>query len=86
VAVATFNVLATELVTGVDTFVSGLLYLTALQEAATASDSFNARSLWEPINDSQTANWSNIDTSENANWAEIDNSSPTVWDIIQTNA
>jgi hypothetical protein len=73
-------------VTGVDTSVNGLLYLAALQEAATASDSFYARFLWEIIDDAQNANWSNIDTSGNANWAEIDNSSPTVWDIIQTNA
>ena len=79
--------------TALDEIVVSQIFIAAIQEAVTASDSFYARFLWELIQDSQTANWGNIDTSEatswstiataqTAGWANIDTSETSDWEVI----
>jgi hypothetical protein len=60
------------------------VFLCAIQETITASDSFFARFLWELINDSQTAGWANIDTAESTTWATINAAQTAGWTTIDT--
>jgi len=73
-----------EFGTALDETVSVPIYLCAIQEAVTASDSFFARFLWELIQDSQSANWGNIDNSESTTWATIGAAQTAGWSTIDT--
>jgi hypothetical protein len=68
----------------IDEVVAVQVFLCAIQETVTASDSFYARFLWELINDSQSANWGNIDTAESTTWATINAAQTAGWATIDT--
>jgi len=84
IAAATFAVLLEEFGSVIDGAVVTQVFLCAIQETITASDSFFARFLWELINDSQTAAWVNIDTSESTTWATINAAQTVSWATINT--
>jgi hypothetical protein len=76
--------LVEESATSVDLSSAGLLYLAALQEAASASDSVFPSFLWNVIDDTQNANWGNIGTAQNPNWGAIDDSQNAAWAALET--
>jgi len=73
-----------EFGSAIDEVVVAQVFLCAIQETITASDSFFARFLWELINDSQTAGWGNIDTAESTTWATINASQTAGWATVDT--
>jgi hypothetical protein len=83
-AAATFEALIQEFGSVTDVVFVTQVFMCAIQETVTASDSFFARFLWELINDSQTANWGNINTSESTTWATINAAQTAGWATINT--
>jgi hypothetical protein len=83
-AAATFEALIEEFGSVTDVVFVTQVFMCAIQETITASDSFFARFLWELINDSQTANWVNTNTSESTTWVIINDSNPNTWTEIGT--
>jgi len=51
-------------------FANGSFYVT-INETVYALDSVTGRYLWEPIDDTQTANWAPITTTQDAIWTPI---------------
>jgi hypothetical protein len=62
---------------------NGSFYAT-INETVYALDSVTGRYLWEPIDDTQTANWASITDTQTAGWTQIDTTQDSNWTPINT--
>jgi hypothetical protein len=75
----------TETAVSADTLAAAAVFISAITESATGTDSIIARPFWEIIDDTQTANWQNIGNTQTANWQNIGNTQTATWTAVSTN-
>jgi fibronectin-binding autotransporter adhesin len=79
VAPSTFNAPVVELVTGTDAVSANATFVTSIVEAASLADSVIGGYLWNPVDDSQTANWVNVNNTQSPVWTDVNNSQGVTW-------
>ena len=86
VASSVFAVFALEAVQSSDGVnPAGSIYNAALPvEGATAADFLVATYLWNPIDDTQTANWQNVNSTQTPGWTQVNDEQTPVWVVIPT--
>lgn len=86
VASSVFAVFALEAVQSSDGVnPAGSIYNAALPvEGATAADFLAATYLWNPIDDTQTANWQNVNSTQTPGWTQVNDEQTPVWVVIPT--
>jgi len=78
-----FNVALFESNTATDNVnPAGSIYNVTLLTSLTASDIFTAGYLWNPIDDSQTANWQNINNTQTPVWGNVDDEQNPDWNPV----
>ena len=85
VAASTFNVSLSETATGLDEVSpAGSTFNVSLSDAGTITDLVAGNYLWNPIDDTQSANWQNVVTAQTPAWTAIVNTQGPNWVEIQT--
>lgn len=83
VAPSTFNAPVVEFTTVTDIPSTAVVFQSSLSESATATDVFFGGYLWNPIDDTQTANWQNINNTQTVTWTAISNTQSPGWQDIE---
>jgi hypothetical protein len=83
VAPSTFNAPVVEFTTATDITSTTAVFQASLSESATATDVFFGGYLWNPIDDTQTANWQNINNTQTVTWTVISNTQSPGWQDIE---
>ncbi len=83
VAPSTFNAPVVEFTTVTDITSTTAVFQASLSESATATDVFFGGYLWNPIDDTQTANWQNINNTQTVTWTVISNTQSPGWQDIE---
>jgi hypothetical protein len=83
VAPSTFNAPVVEFTTVTDIPSTTAVFQASLSESATATDVFFGGYLWNPIDDTQTANWQNINNTQTVTWTVISNTQSPGWQDIE---
>jgi hypothetical protein len=83
VAPSTFNAPVVEFTTATDITSTTAVFQASLSESATATDLFFGGYLWNPIDDTQTANWQNINNTQTVTWTVISNTQSPGWQDIE---
>ena len=82
---STFNVASSETATGLDEVSpAGSTFNVSLSDAGTITDLVAGNYLWNPIDDTQSANWQNVVTAQTPAWTDIVNTQGPNWVEIQT--
>jgi hypothetical protein len=72
-----------EFTTVTDITSTTAVFQASLSESATATDVFFGGYLWNPIDDTQTANWQNINNTQTVTWTVISNTQSPGWQDIE---
>ena len=64
-------------------FIGGAFFVTC-EATFAVLDTIISRFLWNPVDDSQTANWQNIGTVQTPTWADVNATQTPGWNPIQT--
>jgi hypothetical protein len=73
-----------ETATAAAEFVAAMNYMAAISEAATAADYIYAEYLWNPIDDTQTANWGDINNEQTPGWTQVTDTQSPGWTAVGT--
>ena len=85
VAASTFNASFSASAIGQDTpAVAGSTFIVSLSETGTITDVVVGGYLWNPIDDTQSANWQNVVTAQSPGWVQINDAQSPGWTEIQT--
>jgi len=87
-ALQIINVALAEFVSSLDEFSpAGSTFNAAIAENVGASDLFNARFLWELVEDAQAVNWVLADDSQTVTWSNVNDAQTVTWTnvpVVQT--
>ncbi len=85
VAASTFNASFSASAIGQDTpAVAGSTFSVSLSETGAITDVVVGGYLWNPIDDTQSANWQNVITAQSPGWVQINDAQGPNWVEIQT--
>ena len=84
VAPSTFNAPVLETATATDTPRAAVVFRSFFADAALVFDTMGGAYLWNPIDDSQTANWQNINNTQTPGWTSINDTQNPGWTDIFT--
>lgn len=84
VAPSTFNAPVLEAATATDTPRAAVVFRSFFADAALVFDTMGGAYLWNPIDDSQTANWQNINNTQTPGWTSINDTQTPGWTDIFT--
>jgi hypothetical protein len=79
VAPSTFNVVVAEQVPISDSPNGYAVFPVQFSDGATVADTAGAAYLWNPIDDSQTANWQNVNNTQPTVWVGVDDDQTPGW-------
>jgi hypothetical protein len=85
VAASIFNVSLSELASGLDAVdAAGSIFNVSLSETGAITDVVVGGYLWNPVDDTQSANWQNVVTAQSPGWVQINDAQSPGWTEIQT--
>lgn len=84
VAPSTFNAPVDEAAVATDSFATNTIVYASISLTVTIADTVVARYLWEPVDDTQTANWQTIGNAQTAGWVLIPNTQVSGWIPVKT--
>lgn len=84
VAPSMFNAPVAEAAVATDSFATNAIVYASISLTVTIADTVVARYLWEPVDDTQTANWQTIGNAQTAGWVLIPNTQVSGWIPVKT--